>query len=90
MITTRNRECIAHAPDGAIAVSGLEEHEAVKLLHTVADVQPTSESKSLEIVKELGMLALAITQAGAYIHTTRRLDTVAPKTLRTVAILSLS
>ncbi|CCA76927.1 hypothetical protein PIIN_10910 [Serendipita indica DSM 11827] len=37
-------------------------------------MKPTSSTQSVEIVKELGMLALAITQAGAYIRRTRRLD----------------
>ena len=75
LITTRNRECIEYAPDGAVAVSGLEETEAVNLLHTIADITPTSDAESVEIVRELGMLPLAVTQAGAYIRKTRRLDT---------------
>ena len=75
LITTRNRASVEYALDGAIAVGGLEENEAVSLLHAVADVAPTSDAKSLEIVRELGMLALPITQAGAYIRKTHRLDT---------------
>ena len=75
LITTRNRECVDYASDGAIAVGGLEENEALSLLHAVADVAPASDAKSLEIVRELGMLALPLTQAGAYIRKTRRLDT---------------
>lgn len=75
LITTRNRECIEHGRDGAILIGSLEPHEAVELLHKVACVSPTSDALSLEIVTELGMLALAITQAGSYIHKTRTLDT---------------
>ncbi|CCA77160.1 hypothetical protein PIIN_11142 [Serendipita indica DSM 11827] len=75
LITTRNSEYVGYAPDGSVPVGDLEESEAIKLLHTVANVAPQSDAESLKIVKELGMLALAITQAGAYIHKTRRLDT---------------
>ncbi|CCA75680.1 related to tetratricopeptide repeat domain protein-Neosartorya fischeri, partial [Serendipita indica DSM 11827] len=75
IITTRNKECRGYAPDGAIQVGNLLESEAVALLHKVAEVAPASNDKSVEIVKELGMMALAITQAGAYILRTRRLDT---------------
>ncbi|CCA74840.1 related to kinesin light chain [Serendipita indica DSM 11827] len=75
LITTRNRECINYAPDGAVAVGPLEESEAVKLLHTTAGIAPHSDAQSLEIVRELGMLALAITLAGAYIRRTRSLNT---------------
>ncbi|CCA75073.1 related to tetratricopeptide repeat domain protein-Neosartorya fischeri [Serendipita indica DSM 11827] len=75
LITTRNSECSGYAPDGAIPVGNLEESEAVELLHVIANVTPPSNVRSLEIVRELGMLALAITQAGTYIRKTRRLDT---------------
>ncbi|CCA74167.1 related to kinesin light chain [Serendipita indica DSM 11827] len=75
LITTRNRECTVHAPDGAILVSSLKEHEAVELLHQVAGMSPVSNKQSIDIVTELGMLALAVAQAGAYIRKTRRLDT---------------
>ncbi|CAG7850953.1 SubName: Full=Related to tetratricopeptide repeat domain protein-Neosartorya fischeri {ECO:0000313/EMBL:CCA75073.1} [Serendipita indica DSM 11827] len=75
LITTRNSECSGYAPDGAIPVGNLEESEAVELLHVIANVAPQSNVQSLEIVRELGMLALAITQAGTYIRKTRRLDT---------------
>lgn len=75
LITTRNAQCINYAPDGAVPVGGLEESEAVDLLHTIAGMAPASKAESLEIARELGMLALAITQAGVYIRKTRRLDT---------------
>ncbi|CAG7850508.1 SubName: Full=Related to kinesin light chain {ECO:0000313/EMBL:CCA75937.1} [Serendipita indica DSM 11827] len=75
LITTRNSQRIDYAPDGAVAVGALEESEAVKLLHTTANVSPVSNAESVEIVNELGMLALAVTQAGVYIRQTRRLTT---------------
>ncbi|KAG8814992.1 hypothetical protein FRC17_000902, partial [Serendipita sp. 399] len=75
LVTTRNRGCISYAPDSHIEVGRLTENEAVELLHKVANVTPSSNETSLAIVNELGMWALAITQAGAYIFKTRRLDT---------------
>ncbi|KAG8829158.1 hypothetical protein FRC18_009510 [Serendipita sp. 400] len=75
IVTTRNRELVAYAQDSHIQVGQLTESEAVDLLQKVADVAPHSNHVSLAIVRELGMWALAITQAGAYIFRTRRLDT---------------
>ncbi|KAG8854496.1 hypothetical protein FRB91_003453, partial [Serendipita sp. 411] len=74
LITTRNRECIVYAPDSHIQVGKMSESEAVHLLHKVANITPPSNDVSLAITRELGMWALAITQAGAYIFKTRRLD----------------
>ncbi|CAG7850983.1 SubName: Full=Related to kinesin light chain {ECO:0000313/EMBL:CCA74840.1} [Serendipita indica DSM 11827] len=74
LITTRNGECANYAPDGAVLVGDLEENEAIELLHRMANVTPQDDAQSLKIVRELGMLALAVTQAGAYIRKTRRLD----------------
>ncbi|CCA73528.1 hypothetical protein PIIN_07481 [Serendipita indica DSM 11827] len=75
LIATRNGQCVNYAPDGAVPVGDLEENEAMDLLHTTANVSPTSDTESLEIVRELGMLALSITQAGVYIRKTWRIDT---------------
>ncbi|KAG9053227.1 hypothetical protein FS842_008484 [Serendipita sp. 407] len=75
LITTRNREYIAYAPDSHIQVGMMSEREAIDLLHKVANITPASNDVSLAIVRELGSWALAITQAGAYIFKTRRLDT---------------
>ncbi|PVF92961.1 hypothetical protein CPB86DRAFT_144260, partial [Serendipita vermifera] len=74
LITTRNRDCASYAPDSHIQVGEMPETEAIDLLHKVANVYPSSNDKSVAIVKELGMLALAVTQAGAYIFKTRHLD----------------
>ncbi|PVF97307.1 hypothetical protein CPB86DRAFT_707172 [Serendipita vermifera] len=74
LITTRNQDCVDYAPDGHIQVGEMLETEAIDLLHKVANVYPSSNDTSVAIVKELGMLALAITQAGAYIFKTRGLN----------------
>ncbi|PVF97304.1 hypothetical protein CPB86DRAFT_707261 [Serendipita vermifera] len=73
LITTRNRECTSYASDSHMQVGEMSEAEAVDLLHKVARIHPSSNDASIAIVKELGMLALAITQAGAYIYKTRQL-----------------
>ncbi|PVF97516.1 hypothetical protein CPB86DRAFT_734801 [Serendipita vermifera] len=75
LITTRNRDCTSYAPDSHIRVGEMSQTEAVDLLHKVANVHPSEHDTSIAIVKELGMLALAVTQAGAYIFKTRQLDT---------------
>ncbi|PVF91413.1 hypothetical protein CPB86DRAFT_683411, partial [Serendipita vermifera] len=75
LITTRNRDCTSYAPDSHIRVGEMSQTEAVDLLHKVANVYPSSHDASIAIVKELGMLALAVTQAGAYIFKTRQLNT---------------
>ncbi|CCA76296.1 hypothetical protein PIIN_10291 [Serendipita indica DSM 11827] len=75
LITTRNSECTRYAPGSAIYVGGLEENKAVGLLHTTAGISPATSANSLEIMRELGALALAIIQAGAYIRETGHLDT---------------
>ena len=74
LITTRNQMCREYAPDDSIHVGGLTEREAINLLHRIANVTPVSDVASLEIVRELGTLALAVTQAGAYIRKTRQLS----------------
>jgi tetratricopeptide (TPR) repeat protein len=69
IITTRNEACRLHAPDSNHHVSGMDPDEAVNLLLTSSMVEPSQENRSLAfiIVKELGYLALAIAQVGAYI-----------------------
>ncbi|PVF91216.1 hypothetical protein CPB86DRAFT_719899, partial [Serendipita vermifera] len=74
LITTRNRDCAIYAPDSQIQVGEMSETEAVELLHKVSNVYPSSTDISVAIVKELGLLALAVTQAGAYIFRTHHLD----------------
>ncbi|PVF99568.1 hypothetical protein CPB86DRAFT_290098, partial [Serendipita vermifera] len=74
LITTRNRDLTSYAPDSHLQVGEMSEAEAIDLLHNVANVQPSSTETSSALVQELGMLALAITQAGAYIYKTCELD----------------
>ncbi|PVF97371.1 TPR-like protein [Serendipita vermifera] len=74
LITTRNRDYASYAPDSHIQVGEMSEMEAVDLLHNVANIHPSSHDTSVAIVRELGMLALAVTQAGAYIFKTRQPD----------------
>ncbi|KAG8771563.1 hypothetical protein FRC16_005900, partial [Serendipita sp. 398] len=75
LVTTRNRDCILYAPDSHIQVEKMTEKEAVDLLHKVANVTPLSIDASIAIVREVGLWALAITQAGAYIFRTKSLNT---------------
>jgi len=69
LITSRNPETCDHAPRSNCKVSDMEPHDAIDLLLTVARKEPTDEAQNLAtpIVQELGYLALAIVQAGAYI-----------------------
>ncbi|PVF91851.1 hypothetical protein CPB86DRAFT_802509 [Serendipita vermifera] len=74
LITTRNRAYTGYAPDSHIRVGEMSQTEAVDLLHKVANIHPSSHDPSIAIVKELGLLALAVTQAGVYIFNTGQLD----------------
>jgi tetratricopeptide (TPR) repeat protein len=69
IITTRNEACRLHAPNSNYLVSGMSPDEAVDLLLTSAMMEPSQENLRLAypIVQELGYLALAIAQVGAYI-----------------------
>jgi tetratricopeptide (TPR) repeat protein len=69
IITTRNEACRFHATNSNYRVSGMDPDDAVDLLLNSSMVEPSQDNRSLAytIVKELGYLALAITQVGAYI-----------------------
>jgi hypothetical protein len=69
LITSQNPEPCDHAPGSNCKISDMEPHGAIDLLLTVARQQPTDETRhsAVRIVQELGYLALAIVQAGAYI-----------------------
>jgi hypothetical protein len=69
LITSQNPETCNHAPRSNCKVSDMEPHDAIDLLLTMARKQPTDHAQELAapIVQELGYLALAIVQAGAYI-----------------------
>ncbi|KAF9474142.1 FabD/lysophospholipase-like protein [Pholiota conissans] len=71
LITTRNVELRTYAGKGGDAKVGDMDHEDAKnLLLYQARAEPNDENKVLAdaIVKELYYFALAISQAGAYIH----------------------
>jgi tetratricopeptide (TPR) repeat protein len=78
IITTRDQYNKIHAPDCAIDVEKLKLVEALDLLHSVSGVSPRSNDSSIAIVNELGLLALAITQAAVYISHTQQIDTYLP------------
>ncbi|CCA71496.1 related to kinesin light chain [Serendipita indica DSM 11827] len=75
LMTTRNSEYCACAPRAHKEVGELTEEQALELLHCVAEISPSSSDISLAIVKKLGMWALAITHAGAYIFNGGSLNT---------------
>ena len=76
IITSRNRDCRLHAPDSHVHVSGMDNEDAVELLLRSAMADPSARNRDIAatICKELGYLALAITQAGAYISQVCSLD----------------
>ncbi|KAH8829912.1 hypothetical protein DL96DRAFT_1782923 [Flagelloscypha sp. PMI_526] len=69
LITTRNPEVRVHAPECSIWVDKLEMDDAKKLLLRGVAVGENSETEmvALEIVLELGCLALAVNQARAFL-----------------------
>ncbi|KAH8834483.1 hypothetical protein DL96DRAFT_1810742 [Flagelloscypha sp. PMI_526] len=69
IITTRNREVCIHAPKCSIWVDRLELNDATELLlrGVAAREVPDGPEIAVEIVQELGCLALAIIQARAFI-----------------------
>ncbi|KAF7761984.1 hypothetical protein Agabi119p4_9976 [Agaricus bisporus var. burnettii] len=71
LVTTRNRElCFLSAKDGDAKVGAMEHEDAKNLLLDRARAEESDENKVLAeaIVKDLHYFALAISQAGAYIH----------------------
>ncbi|KAH8834505.1 hypothetical protein DL96DRAFT_495898 [Flagelloscypha sp. PMI_526] len=69
LITTRNRELRVHAPKCSIRVDRLDLEDAKELLLRGLQVVDGSEQQhdAVAIVQELGCLALAITQAHAFL-----------------------
>jgi hypothetical protein len=69
LITTRNPHCRRHAPESNVDVAGMDSNDAVELLLKSAMVERSAENRDIAalICQELGYLALAITQAGAYV-----------------------
>lgn len=70
IITSRNSDVRVHASPGAVIdLTGLEPQDAISLLLRHANVTKSKKTcvEALEIVKELGFLALAVCSAGSYI-----------------------
>ncbi len=70
LYTSRNPVLKDLRPDAVCEVSGLEDHAAVELLLDAARLKPASREDTRlasAIVSDLGNLALAVDQAGAYI-----------------------
>ncbi|KAH8834507.1 hypothetical protein DL96DRAFT_495939 [Flagelloscypha sp. PMI_526] len=69
LITTRNRELRIHAPKCSIWVDRLDLEDAKELLLKGLSIGEASEQRgnAVAIVQELGCLALAITQARAFL-----------------------
>ncbi|KAH8834502.1 hypothetical protein DL96DRAFT_1810756 [Flagelloscypha sp. PMI_526] len=67
LITTRNRELRIHAPKCSIRVDRLELKDAKELLLRGLPVGDGSEQSDIAVAIELGYLALAITQAHAFL-----------------------
>ena len=76
IVTSRNKACRLQAPDSNYCVAAMEPNEAIELLLKTAMVEPTDENRRLcaDIAHQLGYLALAISQAGAYIAQSSCLD----------------
>lgn len=70
IVTSRNHEVSHHAsPDCLVLLPDLEELDAVDLLLKLARVEDSQGHRTLalDIVKQLGCLALAVSHAGSYI-----------------------
>ena len=76
IVTSRNPACRIYAPDSHFNVSGMNPDDAVELLLKMSTAQrsPANLERAALICRELGYLALAIAQAGAYIGHSCSLD----------------
>ena len=72
LITSRNPECKVHATVGSYELGAMSEDEAVTLILKTAGaddlLSPSAWETARPVVRTLGYLALAITQAGAVIR----------------------
>ena len=72
LLTTRNPDCKIHSTIGSCELGQLNTDEAVTLLLKAAGAEDTADEdarrKAKPVIQTLGFLALAITQAGAYIR----------------------
>ena len=76
IITSRNPACRLYAPDSHFNVSEMNANDAIELLLRMTAAQRSSANmqRAGSICKELGYLALAVAQAGAYIANSCSLD----------------
>jgi hypothetical protein len=79
LITTRNPECRHHAPTGSSwELRGMAVEEAIVLILKMSGVDDVSNPRMRDMAKPvvltLGLLALAVAQAGAVISTRRLWD----------------
>ena len=76
IITSRNPACRLYAPDSYFNVSEMNANDAIELLlkMTAAQRSPTNMEQAASICRELGYLAVAVAQAGAYIAHSCSLD----------------
>ena len=76
IVTSRNPACRLYAPDSHVNVSEMNANDAVELLlkMTTARRSPANLERAASICRELGYLALAVAQAGAYIAHACSLD----------------
>jgi tetratricopeptide (TPR) repeat protein len=76
IVTSRNPRCRLYAPDSHFNVSGMNAKDAIELLlkMTAAQRSPANLERAASICRELGYLALAVAQAGAYITNSCSLD----------------
>ena len=76
IITSRNPGCRLYAPNSHFNVSEMHANDAIELLlkMTAAQRSPTNMDQAASICRELGYLALAVAQAGAYIANSCSLD----------------
>src|SRR5271170_6137318 len=72
VITTRNQECLNHSTVGHRLLDRLEVEDAITLLLKASgvdeDLWPLQQNTAKEAVNLLGLHALAIIQAGAFIR----------------------
>ena len=76
IVTSRNPRCRFYAPDSHFNVSDMNAEDATELLLKMTAVQhsPANLERAASICRELGYLALAVAQAGAYIANSCSLD----------------
>ncbi|KNZ76408.1 Nephrocystin-3 [Termitomyces sp. J132] len=71
IITSRNRACIKYAPENFYQVGEMLDEDSLSVLLKASlrcNLSEAEHAAAKELVQELGNLALAIVQAGGYLH----------------------